>query len=110
MMEKETYLIPPRHSRLPLATSKDEHLVDRMHFIANVATDGDLHRDDLTVKTRMHDFPELAERADFGGEFGEVDHLVFRRVRGHGGVFAHFGGREGEGADGGVLEGCWDCS
>lgn len=108
MGKKKTYLIHARHSRLPLPASEDKDLVDRVYFIANIAADGDFHRDDLAVEPRMHDFPELAERADFGGEFGEVDHLVLGRILGHVRVFAHFGGREGEGA-GGVLEGCWDC-
>lgn len=52
-----------------------------MHLIPNIASDGNLHRDELGVVARVDDFAELAEAADFAGEFGEVVERVF------GGVF-----------------------
>lgn len=86
-----TNLFLPSHSRSPLARSEDEHLIDCMHFIANVATDRDLHADELAVESSVDDLPELPKAADFRREFGEVEHLVFGRLIWHAAVFTHLG-------------------
>lgn len=96
-----TNLLPPRHHRLPLPTRKQQHLIHRVHLVANVPADRNLHRHELAVQARVQDLAELAEGADLGRQAREVDHLVFGGLSGHGGVFAEEGGGGGEEAVGG---------
>lgn len=76
---KSTYLFLAGDDGLADARGEDEDLVDEVHLVANVAADGDLHRHELAVQSRVHDLSELAKRSHFRGHAGEVDHLVLWR-------------------------------
>ena len=57
------------------AGCEGECLVDGVHFVANVATDGDRHEDYLGVEACEEDFAEDGGGAgEGGGHGGEVDH------------------------------------
>lgn len=74
-----TYLFSSPHDSFSLARSKYQHLIHHVHFIPYISSDGNLHRHELRVKSRVDDFSELAKGADGGGQGGEIDHFVFWR-------------------------------
>jgi hypothetical protein len=82
------YLIFARNSRLSLTTCKDQDLIYSVHFIANVASNRNLHRHELAEQSSVQDFPELPESSHFGSELREVDHLMLRRRGRHLRIFA----------------------
>jgi len=84
-----------------LSAREDENLVDSVHFVADVASDGDLHGDELRVEPGVEDFPELAEGSHFGRQLGEVDHLVLGGIARDVRIFAHGCCGRGEGSEGG---------
>jgi hypothetical protein len=86
--ELEGHLIFARNSRFSLTTCKDQHLIYSVHFIANIASDWNLHRHELAEQSSVQHFPELPESSHFGSELGEVDHLMLRRRGRHLRIFA----------------------
>lgn len=82
------HLVLPGNSRPPLAARENQHLVHRVHFVADVASHGDLHRHQLAEEPRVQHFPELPESPHLRREVGEVHHLVLGRGGRHLRVFA----------------------
>lgn len=66
-----------RDNRLARAVRKDQVLVDMVHFLADVAADGDRHLDELARLAGPEDTTELVGLSGkIGGDLGEHGHLV----------------------------------
>jgi len=90
------------------AAREGQGLVDEVHFVADVAADGDGHEDHLAEEAGPEDAPEFARGGGEGGRHrGEVGHLVGRRLEGFFGVLhgERAGGRDVSDADAGGGEG-----
>lgn len=84
---RSPYLVLTSNSSLSFTTSEDQDLIHGVHFIANVATNRNLHGDDLAVKSRVQYLSELPKSSHFGGELGEIHHLMLRWSFRHFAVF-----------------------
>jgi hypothetical protein len=75
----ESYLFLTTHNSFTLSRSKNQHLINKMNFIANISSNRNFHSDELRVKSCVDDLSELAKTADLGGQALEIDELVLWR-------------------------------
>lgn len=102
--ERKSHLFLASHNSFSLSRRKDQDLIHKMHFVADISTDRDLHGDQLRIQSCVDDLAELAKGAYFGGQAVKVDQFVLWGLSGHFRVF----GVEGSGGEEGAFGEGWE--